>query len=167
MNATRVRRLAGIAKIFLVIPVLGQIGLGVKPPDRHTADGGELRVPAVIQIDAGRCADRLFWRLFQRFSQRSLGQRFFRVRRWRPSKTSAIGLSATPLGSFFLFTKSAIEVSVSIIEMRKMLGKSYSSGNYRTAFSVRLFGFSRWALAQYGLQLVAGLNFDENSLNSS
>src|SRR6267154_6399908 len=83
-------------------------------------------------------------------------QRFSESDGWRPSKTSAIGLSATPLGSFFLFTKSAIEVSTPIIEMRKMLGKSYSSGNYRIAFSVRLFGFCRCALAQYGLQLVAG-----------
>src|SRR3979411_1401792 len=51
-------------------------------------------------------------------------QRFSESDGCRPSKTSAIGLSATPLGSFFLFTKSAIEgFPGSIIEDAEKTGQ--------------------------------------------
>src|SRR5947209_19959980 len=43
-------------------------------------------------------------------------QRFSESDGWRPSKTSAIGFSAMPLGSFFLFRCCAIEDSCYIIE---------------------------------------------------
>src|SRR5258708_35264346 len=52
-------------------------------------------------------------------------QRFSESDGWRPSKTSAIGLSATPLGSFFLFTKSAIDESYS---HHRRCGKYWASG---------------------------------------
>src|ERR1700730_10756077 len=54
-------------------------------------------------------------------------QRFSESDGWRPSKTSAIGLSATPLGSFFLFTKSAIEQSYS---HHRRCGKFWTSGRF-------------------------------------
>ena len=77
MNAPRVRRLAGIAKIFFVVPVLGQISLRVKTPDRNAADGSELGITALIQIDATGRANRFLRRFFQGFGQRGLSPAFF------------------------------------------------------------------------------------------
>ncbi len=72
MNAARKRRLAGIAKILLVIPVFGKIGGGVEPADRDAGNGGEPRLPMLVKIDAAGRADRLFRKLFQRRRQRLL-----------------------------------------------------------------------------------------------
>ena len=62
----------GIAQIFFVIPVFGQIGLGIKPADGHAGDGGEARVAVLVEVYARSGANGLFRGLFQRRRQRGL-----------------------------------------------------------------------------------------------
>src|SRR5438876_6508669 len=69
MDASGVRGLSGIAKILVVVPILRQISLGIKAPDRHAADGCKLRVAMLIEIDAGGPANGLLRRLLQRRRQ--------------------------------------------------------------------------------------------------
>src|SRR5580704_12904351 len=58
VDATRKRNLSGMAEVLIVIPVFGQVSLGVKAADGHARDGRKTRVPALIQIGAGGGADR-------------------------------------------------------------------------------------------------------------
>jgi len=78
MDATRVRRLSGIAKVVLIIPVFGQIGLRVKPADRQAAESGEAGMAVFIKVGSGGRPDGLFRRFFQRFCQRVLRPELFR-----------------------------------------------------------------------------------------
>jgi hypothetical protein len=60
MDAARKGRFAGCAKISIVIPVLGKIGLRVEAIDRNAGDGRKTRLSMLINIDAAGRADRLF-----------------------------------------------------------------------------------------------------------
>ena len=81
VNAAREGRLAGIAEILVVAPVLGQIGLRVEPANRHAGDRGEARVAVLVEIDAGGRADRALGRLLERGRQRLLSPLLLRVGR--------------------------------------------------------------------------------------
>ena len=65
VNAACVRRLPGIAKILLVVPVVRQIGVRVEPANRNAGNGGEASVAVLVEIGARGRADRLLGRLLQ------------------------------------------------------------------------------------------------------
>ena len=73
MNAARVGRLAGIAEVLIVVPVGGQIGLGVEAADRDVRDGAEAGVAVLVEVGAGGSADRLFGSFVERRSESLLG----------------------------------------------------------------------------------------------
>src|SRR5438093_13686181 len=50
VNAAREWRLAREAKIVLMIPVFGKIGLGIETPYRNARNRGEARVPMVSRF---------------------------------------------------------------------------------------------------------------------
>src|SRR5690349_14634330 len=60
VNAARVRRLAGIAQILVVVPVFGKIGGGVKPANGNPGDCSKASVAVVIEVYTGSRTDRLF-----------------------------------------------------------------------------------------------------------
>src|ERR1700675_2818910 len=66
VNAARVGRLAGITEVLLVIPIGGEISLGVKAADRSVRDRAETRVAMLVEVGAGGSADRFFGRLVER-----------------------------------------------------------------------------------------------------
>src|SRR6476469_5503271 len=68
VNAPRVRRLSRIAKVLFVIPVFGEVGLGVQATDGYVGDGAETCVTVFVEIGAGRRADRLLRRLLDQRS---------------------------------------------------------------------------------------------------
>ena len=70
VNAARVGRLAGIAKILLFAPVLGEIGLRVETANGHAGNGGEARVAVLVEIHAGRRADGTLGRFLERRGER-------------------------------------------------------------------------------------------------
>jgi len=63
VNAARVRRLTRIAKILLVVPVDGQIGLGVEASDGRIRDRAEASMAVLVEVGAGGSANRFFGRL--------------------------------------------------------------------------------------------------------
>ena len=73
VNAARVRRLAGIVEVLVVLPVFGKIGGRVEAANRHAGDGGVAGVAVLVKIDAGGRADRLLGSLLQRGRERLLG----------------------------------------------------------------------------------------------
>src|SRR5258708_28663729 len=58
VNTARIGRLAGISEIRLVVPVLWQIGLGIKPPNSTAGDGGKSPAALLVQIIASCHAKR-------------------------------------------------------------------------------------------------------------
>src|SRR5690242_12492125 len=60
VNATRVRRLAGIPEILIVILVFGQISLGIKAADGSGGNGGETGVSGFVNVRARGRANRPF-----------------------------------------------------------------------------------------------------------
>src|SRR6476646_6739260 len=81
VNAARKRRLPGIAEIFLVIPIFGEISFGIQPADWNTGNRSEARATVLVDIHAGGRANRLFRGLLQRREQRLLSPTLFGVRR--------------------------------------------------------------------------------------
>src|SRR3954462_440597 len=81
VNPARKRRLAWIPKIFLVIPVLGKVGLRVKPAHWNPGNTREAGAPVLIQVCTGWSADRLLWRLFDRGQQGLLCPKLFGIGR--------------------------------------------------------------------------------------
>jgi hypothetical protein len=61
--------LAGIAEILIVIPVGGEIGLGVEAANGDVGDRAETRVAVLVEVGAGGRADRLFRSLLERRGQ--------------------------------------------------------------------------------------------------
>src|SRR5204862_512480 len=66
VNAARKRKLSGIAEVLFVVPVFGQVGLGVESANGNSGNCGEASIFVLIEIGAGRCANRRLWILFRR-----------------------------------------------------------------------------------------------------
>ena len=66
VNAARKWRLAREAKIVLMIPVFGKIGLGIETPYWNARNCGEASVPVVVEIHPTSLPDRMFGRFLQR-----------------------------------------------------------------------------------------------------
>src|SRR5579862_505773 len=81
MNAARIGRLARIAEIGLVIPILGKIGLGIQAPNGNAGNGGEPGMAVVIDVYTARCSNRPLRGLFQSRSQCLLRPLLLRLRR--------------------------------------------------------------------------------------
>ncbi len=81
VNASRVRRLAGIAEVLVVAEIRRQVGLGVEAADRHSGNGGEAGVAVLVEVGAGGRADRLFGRLLERRRESFLRPLLFGGRR--------------------------------------------------------------------------------------
>ncbi len=80
VNAARVGRLAGIAEVFFVIPIGGEIGLRVEAADRRIGDRAETRMAVLVEVGAGRSADRFFGRFLERRCECPLGPLLLRCR---------------------------------------------------------------------------------------
>src|ERR1700688_3827095 len=63
--AARIRRLAGITEILIVIPVFRQISLGVQPANGNVGDGREAWMAVFVAVCTGRRTDRALRRLFE------------------------------------------------------------------------------------------------------
>ena len=72
VNAARVRRLAGVAEIFFLAPVFGQIGMRVEPAHGNAGDCGETGVSVCVEVDPGGRANRPLGRFFERGLERLL-----------------------------------------------------------------------------------------------
>src|SRR5690349_12825086 len=73
VNAARERRLPWISQVLLVVPVLRQVGFGVEPANGNPRNRGEASIAVLVEISAGRCADRFLGSFLQ-----SRRQGFFR-----------------------------------------------------------------------------------------
>src|SRR5262249_4485950 len=80
MNPARIRRLAGIPEVLIVVPVFRQIGLRVEATHRRKRDRGEASVSVRVDIDAGGLADSLFGSFLKRGRERLLRPSLLRVR---------------------------------------------------------------------------------------
>jgi hypothetical protein len=78
VNAARVGRLARVAEILIVIPVGGEIGLGVEAADRDVRDGAETGAAVFVEVGAARSANRFFGSLVERGRERFLCPIVFR-----------------------------------------------------------------------------------------
>ena len=81
VNAASIRWLPRIAQVLFVVPVLRQICLGVKSANGNSGNCGEAGISVLIEIGAGRCANRLLWSFFQGRRQRLFRPLFFGGRR--------------------------------------------------------------------------------------
>ena len=77
VNAAGERRRSRESEIFFFAPVLGKIGLRVEPAHRYAGNRGEVGVPVLVQIHAGRRANRSLGRFLERRRQRLLRPRLF------------------------------------------------------------------------------------------
>src|SRR5580700_1249421 len=81
VNAACVGRLAGIAKVALFAPILGQVSWRVEAANRYPGNGGEARVAVLVQVCASGRPDRPLWRFFNRWRQCFLSPTLFGVGR--------------------------------------------------------------------------------------
>src|SRR5580692_10034347 len=73
VNATRVGRLARIAKIIFFAPIGGQVGLRIQPANGHAGNRGEAGVTVLVEIHAAWRANRPLGSFFERRRERLLG----------------------------------------------------------------------------------------------
>ena len=86
MNAPGIRRLAGIAKILFVVPVLGQIGLPIRRLYTQAADGSKPGVAVLVEIGASGASNGLLGRFLHGRGQGLFRPTFFRFGRMPPFK---------------------------------------------------------------------------------
>src|ERR1700690_2123459 len=79
VNATREGRLAGIAEILVIVPVLGKIRPGVHAADGYARNCGEARMPVLVEIGTRWRTDWPLWSLLQGRRQSSLRPLFLGV----------------------------------------------------------------------------------------
>ena len=78
MNAARVRRLSGIAEVFVVVPISGKVGLRIETSNGNVGNSAEAGVAVFVEISTGGRADRFLGSLCQCRSQGFLGPCFLR-----------------------------------------------------------------------------------------
>ena len=81
VNAARVGRLAGIAKIFFFAPVLRQIGFGIEASNRHAGNRSEACTALLVKIHARERANGTLGIFLDRGSERLLRPVLFCVSR--------------------------------------------------------------------------------------